>query len=184
MLENPPQDNLQRRGISSESLHLVQRLNPSFLHPRIFIPARAGWWCLSWAGHGAWRGWGGQPISSSSFSSSLEAELGLGGPENRESLPFSSWEQETRGVWSRIPVGRRNLPRKSSGCCQSRARGGTAGLEPSLGLHRSRALALPVLHGKLITEEGQAGKIGVFQADRAAGLQPRGWSGIGVGSWL
>lgn len=78
-------------------------------------------------------------------------------PQGRESLPFPSWEQETRGVWSRNPVGREkeggarrvlapgkapDVARAEQGC-----QWGTAGLQPGLGLPRSRALSLPVLHG-------------------------------------
>lgn len=75
-------------------------------------------------------------------------------PQGRESLPFPSWEQETRGVWSRNPVGREKEGEPAGFWLRGRlrmwpeqSRGGRGGLQPGLGLPRSRALSLPVLHG-------------------------------------
>lgn len=157
MLENPPRNNQQRkRNLFRASSFAPEMKSPLadsapqslLLHSRpvrMMVSVLSRTWSLARTG-------GTEPFLLLLLLSGGRAWLVR--PQGRESLPFPSWEQETRGVWSRNPVGREKEGEPAGFWLRGRlrtwpeqSRGGRGGLQPGLGLPRSRALSLPVLHG-------------------------------------
>lgn len=199
MLENPPRNNQQRKRnffrASSFAPEMKSPLADSapqslLLHSRpvrMMVSVLSRTWSLARTG-------GTEPFL-------LLLLLLSGGrawlvrPQGRESLPFPSWEQETRGVWSRNPVGtekeggaRRVLAPGKAPVVARAEQGwqwGTAA-RPGAAEEQSPVPARPARPSARETASlrmGWAGKLCVFQLDRAAALlQPRGGAGIRAGS--